>query len=225
MGTRGLSVGKRLRDSVVGFYNYTVILTYFGVVSAVVGIGLAMYGRTSMAIVCLMISGFCDLFDGSIARTRQRTEHEKKFGIQIDSLADLICFGLLPVAIGFSVGMTRWYEAVVLVAYVLAALIRLAYYNVTEDQLQFGENAPRVYYDGLPVTTIALILPLVYTIRPVMKNGFLLLYAITLLLTATAFLLKVKVRKLGMKGMIVAAFCGLGVLALLIAGWNSIGAV
>ena len=104
----------QVRNSVVGFYNYTVLLTYFGVVSAIAGIGLAMYDRTSMAIVCLMISGFCDLFDGSIARTRQRTENEKKFGIQIDSLADLVCFGVLPVAIGYSIGLTKWFEFVVL---------------------------------------------------------------------------------------------------------------
>ena len=208
----------------VGFYNYTVILTYIGVVSAVLGVGLSMYGRTSMAVVCLMVSGFCDLFDGSIARTRTRTINEKKFGIQIDSLADLICFGILPAAIGFSIGMTRWYEAAVLVVYVLAALIRLAYYNVTEDEIEFCENSKRVYYDGLPVTTIAILIPMIYTLRPVMKNGFLLLYALCLLLTAIAFLVKVKVRKLGMKGMIAAAFCGLAVLALLIAGWNCVAA-
>ena len=208
----------------VGFYNYTVILTYFGVVSAMLGIGLSMYGRTSMAVVCLMVSGFCDLFDGSIARTRVRTVNEKKFGIQIDSLADLICFGVLPVAIGYSIGMTRWYEVAVLIVFALAALIRLAYYNVTEDELEFCENTRRVYYDGLPVTTAAILIPLIYTLRPVMKNGFLLLYSLCLLLTAVAFLAKVKVRKLGMKGMIAAAFCGLAVLALLIAGWNSVAA-
>ena len=208
----------------VGFYNYTVILTYIGVVSAVLGVGLSMYGHTSMAVVCLMVSGFCDLFDGSIARTRARTINEKKFGIQIDSLADLICFGILPAAIGFSIGMTRWYEAAVLVVYVLAALIRLAYYNVTEDEIEFCENSKRVYYDGLPVTTIAILIPMIYTLRPVMKNGFLLLYALCLLLTAIAFLVKVKVRKLGMKGMVAAAFCGLAVLALLIAGWNCVAA-
>ena len=208
----------------VGFYNYTVILTYFGVVSAVLGIGLSMYGHTSMAVVCLMVSGFCDLFDGSIARTRTRTVNEKKFGIQIDSLADLICFGILPVAIGFSIGLTRWFEAAVLILYVLAALIRLAYYNVTEDELEFCENTKRVYYDGLPVTTVAILIPMIYTLRPVMKNGFLLVYALCLLVIAVAYLVKVKVRKLGMKGMIVAAFCGLAVLALLIAGWNSVAA-
>ncbi len=208
----------------VGFYNYTVIMTYFGVVSAVLGIGLAMYGHTSMAVVCLMVSGFCDLFDGSIARTRERTEDEKKFGIQIDSLADLICFGVLPVAIGFSIGLTHWYEAAALVVYVLAALIRLAYYNVTEEELEFCENTKRVYYDGLPVTTVAILIPMIYTLRPVMKSGFLLLYALCLLVTAIAFLAKIKVRKLGMKGMIAAAFCGAAVLALLIVGWNCIAA-
>ena len=211
------------RNTVVGYYNYTVLMTYFGVVSAIAGIGLAMYGRTSMAIVCLMISGFCDLFDGSIARTRQRTENEKKFGIQIDSLADMICFGVLPIAIGYSVGMTKWFEVGVLMLYVLAALIRLAYYNVTEDELQFSENTSRVYYDGLPVTTVALILPLIYTLRPVMKSGFLALFSATLLVTAAAYLLKVKVRKLGMKGMIAAAFCGAVVLVFLIIGWNTVG--
>lgn len=207
----------------VGIYNYTVLMTYFGVVSAVVGIGLAMYGRTSMAIVCLMISGFCDLFDGSIAKTRKRNEQEKKFGIQIDSLADMICFGVLPAAIGFSIGLTKWYEAAVLVLFVLAALIRLAYYNVTEDELQFNEKTSRQYYDGLPVTTVALLIPLIYTLRPVMKSGFLLLYVICLLMTAIAFLTKFKVRKLGMKGMIVAACCGAVVLVFLIIGWNTVG--
>ena len=206
----------------VGFYDYTVILTYFGVVSAVLGIGFAMYGHTSMAIVCLMVSGFCDLFDGTVARTRKRTVSEQKFGIQIDSLADLICFGVLPAAIGFSIGLTKWFEAAALIVYVLAALIRLAYYNVTEEELTFCENTKRTYYDGLPVTTAAILIPLIYTLRPVMKSGFLLLYALCLLVTAAAFLLKVKVRKLGMKGMIAAAFCGLAVLALLIAGWNHI---
>lgn len=207
----------------VGFYNYTVLLTYFGVVSAVIGVGLSMYGRTSMAIVCLMISGFCDLFDGSVARTRVRTENEKRFGIQIDSLADLVCFGVLPAAIGFSIGLTKWYEAAALVVFVLAALVRLAYYNVTEEEIQCEGGSPRKYYDGLPVTTVALIIPMIYTLRPVMKTGFLLLYAIVLLATACAFLIKFKVRKLGMKGMLVAAFCGAVVLAFLIIGWNTVG--
>ena len=72
------------------------------------------------------------------------------------------------------------------------------------------------------MTTVALIIPLIYTLRPVMKSGFLLLYTVCLLAIAAAFLMKVKVRKLGMKGMIVAAVFGVVILALLIIGWNSV---
>ena len=80
----------------IGFYNYTVILTYMGLASSLIGIYLAMSGsHITMAVIALMISGLCDMFDGKVARTRKRTDDEKKFGIQIDSLCDLICFGLL----------------------------------------------------------------------------------------------------------------------------------
>ena len=204
----------------VGFYNYTAILTYIGVTSGVVGIGFCVGGRPSAAIVCLMISGFCDMFDGSIARTRNSTEPEKKFGIQIDSLADLICFGTLPAAIGYALGLGAWYEIVVLAVYVLAALIRLAYYNVTEDELQINKRTQRVAYDGLPVTTVSILIPFVYIFRPLLPENFMYLYMLWLLILAMAFITKIKIRKLGMKGLIAAACFGLVILAALIIGWN-----
>ena len=206
----------------VGFYNYTVILTYLGVGSAIAGMGFAFTGRVSMSIVCLMISGFCDLFDGSVARTRQRNELEKKFGIQIDSLADLFCFGALPVCIGYAVGLSKWYEVAALALYALAALIRLAYYNVTEDVLQITENTHRTHYEGLPVTTTALLIPLVYTLRPLLRENFHYVYAAWLLLIAAMFLIRLRIRKLGMKGMVVAALIGALVLTCLIVGWNAV---
>ena len=80
----------------VGFYNYTVILTYLSLCSGITGIYFALaYSRPGIAVFCLLFSGFCDAFDGRIARTRKHsTEQEKRFGIQIDSLSDLLCFGL-----------------------------------------------------------------------------------------------------------------------------------
>lgn len=205
----------------VGFYNYTAILTYIGVISGVVGIGFCVGGRPSAAIVCLMISGFCDMFDGSVARTRKKsTEPEKKFGIQVDSLADLICFGVLPAAIGYALGLGAWYEVIVLAAYVLAALIRLAYFNVTEDELQINKRTQRIAYDGLPVTTVSILIPLVYIFRPLLPENFMYLYMLWLLILAMAFVTKIKIRKLGMKGLIAAACFGLVILAALIIGWN-----
>ena len=92
----------------LGVYDYTVVLTYVSVLISMGGMLFSMNGYPRMAIVCLALSGFCDMFDGKIARTKKnRTEVEKKFGIQIDSLADIICFGVGPTLIAYRMGMNH----------------------------------------------------------------------------------------------------------------------
>ena len=87
----------------IGFYNYTVILTYLSLISALFGTHLAFKGNFSGALICLLLSGAFDSFDGMVARTKKdRTEEEKKFGIQIDSLADMFSFGIFPAIIGYT---------------------------------------------------------------------------------------------------------------------------
>lgn len=61
----------------IGFYDYTVILTYISFASSISGIFLATRGHFNWAIFCLAFSGLCDMFDGKIARTKKnRTEDE-----------------------------------------------------------------------------------------------------------------------------------------------------
>ena len=98
----------------IGFYNYTVILTYISFISAVAGIFSAATMQLRWAIFFLAFSGFCDMFDGKIARMKKdRTEDEKSFGIQIDSLCDMVCFGALPIIICYRLGMDRIYGMVI----------------------------------------------------------------------------------------------------------------
>lgn len=119
----------------IGFYDYTVIMTYISVVSSMIGIFCAVTDHISAAVCCLAFSGLCDMFDGKIARTKKnRTEEEKCFGIQIDSLADIVCFGILPIVLGFKLGMCHIYGIAILLFYGLAGLIRLAYFNVMEEK-------------------------------------------------------------------------------------------
>lgn len=61
----------------IGFYDYTVVLTYISMMISVYGITLCMDGHFKRAIVCLALSGLCDMFDGKIARTK-KTERMKK---------------------------------------------------------------------------------------------------------------------------------------------------
>ena len=214
----------------IGFYNYTVILTYMAVMSAVVGITQLFKGRLLWAIVCLMLAGCCDMFDGKVASMCKRTKEEKEFGIQIDSLSDVIAFGVLPACIGAALfrrsemlnrlcttadGKSSFlyiFLHAVLVLYILAALIRLAYFNVTEEMRQEVEgDKARSEYTGLPVTSAALILPVVMIIDFLCRSVDLgLIYFAVIILMSLAFLLKFKIRKLGLKG--VLFLIGIGVI-------------
>lgn len=198
----------------IGYYNYTVILTYLSLVSSVVGIFFAMgiNGDINVeyAIICLMISGFCDMFDGKVARTKKgRSKSEKQFGIQIDSLCDAVCFGVLPSVIGYSIGMNSWYDVPVLVIFPLCAIIRLAYFNVAEEERQQKTSEIRKTYEGLPVTSVALIIPLLYSFHKDIGNKwFPTVYGFSLLIIAIAFITRFKVKKPSIKIMI--AFIGIG---------------
>ena len=130
----------------IGFYNASVILTYLGVVSAVFGMSQAFNGNFKIAILCLMISGLTDMYDGTIAKMIKRSEDAKKFGIEIDSLCDLVCFGVYPVVIGYCLGMDQWYARIIYMCYVLGGVIRLAYFNVTEEQRQAHSSSRRKHY-------------------------------------------------------------------------------
>ena len=77
----------------IGFYNYTVWLTYISFLSALIGIYFSFNDNPFYAIICLMFSGFCDMFDGMVARTKKdRTNEEKRFGIQISPPRNLLPF-------------------------------------------------------------------------------------------------------------------------------------
>ncbi len=191
----------------LGFYNYTVILTYLSLCSGVTGIWFCMTGHPVIASICLLFSGLCDAFDGRVARMRkQSTEQEKRFGIQLDSLCDLVCFGVLPCFIGYAAGMKSALYIPVFCLFVLAALIRLAYFNVTEEERQQKTTEKRKNYQGLPVTSSSLIFPcfiMLIFIKP-LTNYMQFIYLAVLLITATLFVVKsLKVKKPGFKGILI----------------------
>lgn len=187
----------------LGFYDYTVILTYMGLISGVIGIiQAANYGNTKVAVVCLMFAGMCDMFDGKVASTKKnRTVDEKDFGIQIDSMVDLVCFGVLPVCIGLSLGIHSIFGLTFMVLYVLAAVIRLAFFNVLEKQRQAETDDCRKYYRGLPVTMSAVIFPVLFLMQPRLTNHFNLIFQSAMLCVAVLFILDFKVKKADKKMM------------------------
>lgn len=216
----------------IGFYDYTVILTYLSLLSAGTGIvvSLSGHGHPYLGIFFLLFCGLCDAFDGKVANTKKnRTKLEKNFGIQIDSLSDLVAFGVLPACIGAAllrsstffktivpINSSIWYFVfikfclfAILVLYILAALIRLAYFNVTEEERQEKESTPRKNYTGLPVTASALIFPAVLLFQYILPLDITIVYFIVTILTGLAFLLKFNVKKFELKGILFMILIGL----------------
>lgn len=215
----------------IGFYDYTVILTYLSILSASTGIVVALSGGGHPYLGCffLLLCGLCDAFDGKVARTKSdRTQMERNFGIQIDSLSDVVAFGVLPACIGAALlrtspmlkaalgGSTAGWQAIVLrgllygvlVLYTLAAMIRLAYFNVTEEERQKQESGARAYYLGLPVTSAALIFPSVLLLQYLLPADITLAYIGVTILTGFLFLFRFQVRKPGLRGILIMVAMG-----------------
>lgn len=182
----------------IGFYDYTVVATYISLISSILGMFCAINGKTSLAVCCLAFSGLCDMFDGKIARTKKnRTDEEKAFGIQIDSLCDVVCFGVFPIILAYQLGMCHIYSVVILAFYGVAGVIRLAYFNVMEEKRQSETTENRKYYQGMPITSIAVIMPLLFVVS-VFFPGFHYFVAclhVAMLIVGLLFIINFRFRK------------------------------
>lgn len=100
-----------------------------------------------------------DVLDGRIARWRQQTSI---LGRELDSLADVISFGVAPAIIGYGCGMQGLYDRIVLAFFVTCGVSRLARYNVTADSLSQGTGKVQ-YFEGTPIPTSILLVALLAT--------------------------------------------------------------
>lgn len=177
----------------IGKYNKSVIVTYIGVVFSILGMYYALKNNIRFAMIFLIFAGICDLFDGKYANLHKRTKEEKAFGVQIDSLADMINFVAAPVILALCLGLNQWYHLVIYSLYVLAGITRLGYFNI-----QVGDNFDSVikYYNGLPVTYAALIFPVIWlTSFWLESNVFQGLYALTIFIVGVLFITNIKIKK------------------------------
>ena len=172
-----------------GVYHPSVLLTYLG-------LSLSLYGvffskSLAFSLILLILAGLCDTFDGMVANSFQRTDLEKAFGVQIDSLSDLISFGVFPVQIYLQY-FAKLGIFLLSVLYLLSVVTRLAYFNVSD-----GEK--KDYFTGLAVTYASFFIPcygllsLYFSIEKIFPGE--LLYA----LLAFFFVFNCKMKKPGLK--------------------------
>lgn len=155
-------------------------ITFGNMLLGVIAIFLAQDGTSEKGIaacVCILLAGVTDKLDGSLARKLKATS---EFGKELDSLCDVISFGVAPVIIGLSsqVGTVSYLYYIVNMIYIGAAVFRLARYNVMKQTS---------YFLGLPITIAGMCLAIVYLIYnynvmsniPVENYSYIILVLIT----------------------------------------------
>ena len=95
-----------------------------------------------------------DVLDGRIARARHQ---HSALGRELDSLSDVISFGVAPAALGFAAGLQGGWDAAALIFFVCCGVSRLARYNVTAEELAGDESGKVKYFEGTPIPTSVLL--------------------------------------------------------------------
>lgn len=189
----------------IGFWNYTIVLTFLGLVFAIFGMTQADANHMVVAVACLAASGLCDAFDGRVAGTKiDRTRKEVLFGIQLDSLCDVICFGVFPAIICYSSGVGHYIGGIALSYYCICAVIRLAFFNTLETEKLDADSPSEKVYHGLPITSISIILPIIFFICMVAVPEKIhpIIYTFMLFIVGTLFILDFKLKKPSLKQLI-----------------------
>ena len=114
--------------------------------------------RLWTAVMLLPLALICDVFDGYVARLDQH--RQSMLGADLDSLADVISFGVAPAVLGFTLGLRGGWDMLCLTYFVVCGVSRLARFNVTASALADADTGKVKYFEGTPIPTSILIVGL-----------------------------------------------------------------
>jgi len=180
------------QPSIISFANDLANLcSLAGLLSAVLAIYFAIVGNFPAAMIGLVWAVFFDWSDGNIARRmKDRTDEQRKFGGQMDSLIDIVSFGICPAVVLLSYGdFSPWFiPGAFLIA--AAGVLRLSYFNV------FG-LADKSSFQGLAIDNNGIFLVLIFVVNSfVNASSFTILLYITILALAVLNVAPVRTPKL-----------------------------
>ena len=118
--------------------------------------GVQLVTAVIVAVTLVGVALFFDIADGRVAR--RRGEHSP-FGQELDSLADIVSFGVAPAALGYGLGLRGGFDVIILIFFVACGISRLARYNVTAGQLS-DDSGKVKYFEGTPIPSSLLLVAL-----------------------------------------------------------------
>ncbi len=109
------------------------------------------------AAIFLFVAMIFDFLDGKIARMSKRvSEQGKHFGKELDSLSDIVSFGIAPAVFGYALGLQAWWEIIILLFFTSAGMLRLSRFNITENH---------EYFEGVPITVNGFLFPILFIVH------------------------------------------------------------
>ena len=177
----------------LGFWNRSVYITYFGAFIAMCGLLLTIKtGDIDYSFAGMIIAAVCDMFDGKVARSiKNRREVEKDFGVQIDSLADIVCFITIPAITIYLYGLKEIYQMIFLALYVVCGIIRLGYFNVAMSDKDKAIKC----YSGLPVPVSVIIFGFVWLLNKLVNFDAVMVFTILVPIVGFLHISKIKIKK------------------------------
>ncbi|KAF3763628.1 CDP-diacylglycerol-serine O-phosphatidyltransferase activity protein [Cryphonectria parasitica EP155] len=138
-----------LADLITELNGFCGIMSVFSSMRYLLG-DPASLGNLYAALAFLPFGLFFDFMDGKVARWRKKSS---MMGQELDSLADLISFGLAPAVVAFAIGLRTPLDHILLAFFVLCGLTRLARFNVTATAIPKDATGKARYFEGTPIPT------------------------------------------------------------------------
>jgi CDP-diacylglycerol--serine O-phosphatidyltransferase len=174
---------------ILGVWDAANLVTLAGLGLSLAAVALAAQGHPGPALGCLLWAGVCDLYDGVVARRLARTDLGRAFGAQLDTVVDMASFGVVPALLLRTLALRDAVDLPLLLVFVGAAAVRLAWFNATA-------GAPT---RGLPVTYVAWIVPLALLLVLVLPpRPFVFALRGVVLLVTVLFVLGFRTPRLGL---------------------------
>ncbi len=178
----------------IGFFSLANSVTLFGLALSVTSCFLAACGNFKFAIYLLFLACICDMFDGKIARNgKKRSNAEVFYGIQLDSLCDVISFGVTPCFIAYSFGFKGTLDIIIYIVFIACGVTRLAYFNTLTNTNP--AKASKIFR-GVPIPMSVFVVTFLFMLTTFIQPYVSIwLFRIVYLCLGLAFVLKINIKK------------------------------
>lgn len=179
---------------VIGYYNPANLVTVSGAACAMLACFMTARGHYCLAMAALSVAALCDALDGKIARATLSTGKRARFyGVQMDSLCDLVSFGVAPCFIAYLMEYNQTIDILLYLLFIICGAIRLANFN-TEAAMDTPDMKMN-HFTGIPIPFSASAMPLLVIIHLLVGSPVLWLSRLLFLTIGIGYILRFKIPK------------------------------